>query len=215
MNKLEQDLVRNTYNAIAESFNHTRYSIWNCVKEFIKDLDPAKPILDAGCGNGKNMCYLSMNGFENVTGCDFSTSLVDICKSKSLNVIEANILSLPFEDNSFENVINVAVLHHLSTKENRIQAIKELLRVTKEEGKIFISVSSIEEPFYKNYKQIDTDCDTGADTIVGWENKNDRYYHLFEKGELEGLINDLQVSIISSFECGNHIVVIGKLFRTI
>lgn len=49
----------------------------------------------------------------------------------TLNVIHGNILIIPFESDYFDNVISIAVIHHLKTKDERVQAIKELIRITK------------------------------------------------------------------------------------
>ena len=40
----------------------------------------------------------------------------------------------------YDYVMCIAVIHHLSNKERRKQAIKELLRITKKDGKILIYV---------------------------------------------------------------------------
>ena len=204
ISEIEELYVKNTYNQIASSFDTTRYSIWNCVKEFIGRLKTDENVIEVGCGNGKNLSYMINNGFTNVRGCDFSTSFVEICKSKKLEVTEANILNLPFDDNSFNSTLCVAVIHHLSTVEHRIQAINELIRITKHNGHIFISVNSTNE-FNKSSKHLDT----ANDIMVGWQNNYDRYYHLFERGELDELCERGNVEIINSNEeCGNYYVVL-------
>jgi ubiquinone/menaquinone biosynthesis C-methylase UbiE len=40
-------------------------------------------------------------------------------------------LRLPYRSDAFDVVLSIAVLHHLSTKERRLQALSELLRITK------------------------------------------------------------------------------------
>ena len=59
-------------------------------------------------------------------GCDFSQGLVDICKSQGLNVIYGDVLDIPYEDETFDYTICIAVIHHLSTGEKRQKAIKKL-----------------------------------------------------------------------------------------
>ena len=53
---LYQKNVVSVYNEIADHFDVTRAYLWKSVKEFINSLDKNSVILDAGCGNGKNMC---------------------------------------------------------------------------------------------------------------------------------------------------------------
>ena len=72
---IEYENVKKVYDAIADHFDVTRYSVWIDVKKFLDILPKNSFILDAGCGNGKNMLYRS--DCENY-GCDFSEKLVEI-----------------------------------------------------------------------------------------------------------------------------------------
>ena len=78
--------VKNFYNSNSNDFSNTRHSIWDVVKKFNRSINPKSNILDAGCGNGKNMVYLQNQG-HNMTGIDFSDGLLEICKQKNLNVL--------------------------------------------------------------------------------------------------------------------------------
>ena len=129
--------VKDVYNKIANEFNNTRYRPWTCVENFLDNIPKNSIIGDIGCGNGKNMLY--RKDCTNI-GCDFSENLVKICLEKNLNVISGDILNIPFKDNTFDYTICIAVIHHLSTNEKRKNAISELLRVTKPNGKILILV---------------------------------------------------------------------------
>lgn len=209
MNPLEEEYVKSTYNAIAKSFDRTRSSIWNCVLKFLEHAEKSAHILDIGCGNGKNIEYLVKTEYLDVHGCDFSEEFIKICQNKKLDVIYGNILSLPYSDKCADNVICIAVIHHLASEEHRIQAIKELIRITKIGGKILITVSSYEHPFYKQYDKINE-----QDVMIPWKNsygdiEKMRYYHLFMEGELEYLCKIAGIDsekIISSYELGNYIV---------
>ncbi len=98
-------------------------------------------------------------------------------------------------------------LHHLYTEERRCNAIKELIRITKPTGKVFITVWA--ETGYKSSKKVETI--SGADKLIGWKDKNQRYYHLFEEGELEKLVNGINVSIIKSgYDVGNWWICLEK-----
>lgn len=61
------------------------------------------------------------------------------------NKIIMDGLSLCFREGSFDLVLCVAVLHHLTSVEQRIQMLKELNRVTTELGTIIISVFGHEQ----------------------------------------------------------------------
>jgi SAM-dependent methyltransferase len=166
---------------------------------------------DIGCGNGKNM-YLSRKDIK-FKGMDFSKEFVKICKLKNLDVIEGNILDIPFEDNYFDNVICIAVIHHFSERKDRIKAIEELLRITKPKGKILIYVWAFAQP-ENSKRKFKT-----RDEMVPYKKINGevyfRYYHLYDKGELENDINQIKKYnfnlLESGYEYGNYYVIIEKL----
>ena len=56
-----------------------------------------------------------------------------------------NSLKLALRSKVFDSVISIAVIHHFSTKELRIQAINELKRIVKIGGKILIYVWAFEQ----------------------------------------------------------------------
>ena len=138
---IEEINVKNVYNAIAKEFSQTRYRPWSCVEEFLDDVKSGSKIGDIGCGNGKNMKYRKdCNNY----GCDFSEELVDICRKDGLNTIYGDVLDIPYESESFDYTICIAVIH-LSTCEKR-KAIEEIMRVTKKGGKAMILVWALEQP---------------------------------------------------------------------
>ena len=123
---IEEINVKQVYNKIYQEFDNTRYRPWTCVEEFLNKIPEDSIIGDIGCGNGKNMLYRQdcIN-----YGCDFSEKLVEICKNKKLNVIEGDILDIPFADNSFDYTICIAVIHHLSSVEKRKKAADRIKKL--------------------------------------------------------------------------------------
>lgn len=204
---IEEINVKNVYNAIAKEFSQTRYRPWSCVEEFLDDVKSGSKIGDIGCGNGKNMKYRKdCNNY----GCDFSEELVDICRKDGLNTIYGDVLDIPYESESFDYTICIAVIHHLSTCEKRKKAIEEIMRVTKKGGKAMILVWALEQPSDSRRKFKE------QDNMVSWKDKKgnllgERYYYVFKKDELESLINS-EIKIIKSFyELGNWGVILEKL----
>jgi ubiquinone/menaquinone biosynthesis C-methylase UbiE len=185
--KTEQENVLDIYTIISNDFDRTRYKAWPNVEKFINSFPPDTKFLEVGCGNGKNMLLRP----ENFKGCDTCTNFVKICKDKGLHAIEADATKLPFDDNEFDVTISVAVLHHLSSIDRRIDAIREMVRVTKDGGKLLIEVWCIE----------DNNRSTGPDTMVPWTYKGekyDRYYHFFSKDEITDLVKSIDGSVIDS-----------------
>ena len=210
---IEDKYVKNVYDKIAHNFSHTRYRPWTCVEEFLGNVPKNTIIGDIGCGNGKNMIY--RKDCHNY-GCDFSKELVKICIGRNLNVINGDILDIPYKDNMFDYTICIAVIHHLSTIEKRQKAIKELLRVTKDGGEVLILVWALEQPpdsrrFFKTQENYVNFCDKSGE-ILG-----SRYYYVFKKDELYNLVSLVlkdykDYKIVKTFyEKGNHGIIIKKI----
>jgi SAM-dependent methyltransferase len=96
--------------------------------------------------------------------------------------------------------ISIAVLHHLSTNERRLQGMRELLRITRPGGRVLVFVWAMEQhgkrkfekdkqdvlvPWKMPKKYVSTDTDQHEITL-------ERYYHLFRREELEQLALDTQ-----------------------
>lgn len=179
---MEEIYVNETYEQIADEFDLTRHSKWIEVEEFLKGINKDAYILDAGCGNGKNMI-----GLSNCIGCDTCINLLEKCKKKGLNVINADTRDLPFDNETFDAIISIAVIHHIADKYERINAIFELLRVLKKEGIAMIELWSTSA---YNKKQFEKQK-THNDYLVSWNNKYKRYYHLFDEKEIDYIIEIL------------------------
>ncbi|XP_047406285.1 probable tRNA methyltransferase 9B isoform X3 [Sciurus carolinensis] len=54
-------------------------------------------------------------------------------------------LNLPFRDQGFDAIISIGVIHHFSTKQRRIRAIKEMARVLVPGGQMMIYVWAMEQ----------------------------------------------------------------------
>lgn len=117
------------------------------------------------------------------------------------STIVADNLNLPHPDSFFDFAISIAVVHHLSTPERRVQAVQEILRTLRPAsqddpgGKALIYVWALEQ---KNSRR-GWDKGDNQDVMVPWVLKNGsskgdpsdppktfhRYYHLYEESELE------------------------------
>lgn len=85
-------------------------------------------ILDAGCGGGAFVHFLSGKGFE-VTGIDKYEQLLRVAQEKRFlgTYVQADITELPFGDKTFDCAYCFDVLEHVNDQ----AAIQELARVTK------------------------------------------------------------------------------------
>lgn len=144
--RLEEQFVHQVYDAIAAHFSSTRHSPWPRVCDFLFSLPPGSVLADVGCGNGK---YLGVNPLVVTMGCDRSSGLIDICAEKSFQVFVSDALSVPLRSASCDACISIAVIHHFSTEERRLEAIKELVRLLRSGGRALIYVWAFEQEFNK------------------------------------------------------------------
>lgn len=119
----------------------------------------------------------------------------------------ADCMHLPYRSAVFDSVISIAVIHHLSTIERRVQAVQELCRVTRPGGSLLVYVWAFEQdrkkfdaqdvmvPWHLQPKYQGIVALTEPDTPAHSSDKEDRlqqlgyrtyqrYYHVFKKGEL-------------------------------
>lgn len=97
-------------------------------------------ILDCGCGAGEHSIRLASMGAV-VHGVDISETAVEIAKERAkesgcgdrLSFSVSTLEQLPFEDDYFDFVFGVDILHHVDVR----KAILEVERILKRQGKAF------------------------------------------------------------------------------
>lgn len=247
----EEQNVHSVYESIASHFSSTRYKPWPIVETFLKSLEPGAVGLDVGCGNGK---YLGVSRDVFIVGSDRSASLVGIAggvskeggksarnarsgrkggekiedggRNERNEVVVADTLALPHQAGRFDFVISIAVVHHLSTRERRREAIKGILKCLRVggQGKALVYVWALEQkgsrrgwdegceqdvmvPWVMKGKK-NADGDDGGDG--GGEKTFQRYYHLYRKGELEEDVIAVGGKVLESgYERDNWWVICG------
>jgi len=112
--------------------------------------DSCQRILDAGCGNGRNLKYFFENGFD-VYALDQDEnaiqSVIALAKNIGLKLPGSNfttraIENMPYKDNYFDFVICNAVLHFASNLEQFEKILHSLWRVINTSGYLFIRLAS-------------------------------------------------------------------------
>lgn len=113
----------------------------------IKKYFPVKgKVLDVGCGPGRYSIELLKSGF-NVTLMDLSSKNLFFAKSKieSLGLYaenyicgDANYLNVE-EDNKYDCILLMGPMYHISSKELRINVLRQCRRILKNRGIIIIS----------------------------------------------------------------------------
>ncbi|MBI2011857.1 class I SAM-dependent methyltransferase [Candidatus Daviesbacteria bacterium] len=96
-----------------------------------------EPILEVGSGtNGISDYY---DGY--VYGVDNDFSKTNTCKNPNIIHKKGTIFKIPFKKESFLKVVCLDTLEHIN-KENRQNALNELLRVTKKDGTLYLGFPS-------------------------------------------------------------------------
>jgi SAM-dependent methyltransferase len=114
-----------------------------------------KSVLDAGCGNtGYLQVAMKSLKASRVTCLDIGTDWIPKLKKvlkkynfskDSFEYVSATTIKIPFANESFDFVVSNGVLMHLASQDDAILAVKELSRVTKKGGYLYI-YSGIESP---------------------------------------------------------------------
>ena len=125
---------------LGEKFSRDANFLDLIIKEL--NLDKNSQVLDVGTGWGFMAISLALHGYEVITGEPENAKWADWrSKAKSVNLEDKITFkpfyaeNLPFGDASFDAVFLYTSLHHI---ENKPHAIKEILRVMRQDGYLII-----------------------------------------------------------------------------
>ncbi len=98
-------------------------------------------ILDAGCGTGAGMAWLSDYG--KVTGCDISAHAIHLCGQRgNKGLARASVMALPFGKQTFDVVVSLDVLYFLNVDD--VKALEEFARVLIPGGRVLLRVPAFD-----------------------------------------------------------------------
>lgn len=146
---LEQAYVHDVYSSIARECGACS-PVRSHIKEFLYDeFEMGSLLMDVGCGDGK---YLNLKSDIFTLGLEkcpdwFNKNNQNTIPANALNMSDlmvADVIYLPVRDEFFDGVLCCGVLHHISTTDRRVSAIKEMCRVIKIGGKLLITVWAFE-----------------------------------------------------------------------
>ena len=122
---------------------------WNTVKYHFTG-NPK--VIDIGCGNGSTVAFLLKKEI-NAIGVDFSKELINtgrkIYPFLKNRLFEGNALDLGFDDRTFDVASMIGMLHHIHSAEDQIRAVREALRVVKDDGVLIIRESNPANPLFR------------------------------------------------------------------
>ncbi len=100
--------------------------------------------LDAGCGTGFNLTYYESGGNHDLYGLDIAAEAVDGVRKRGFQKLaQASVTEIPFQSGSFDLVFSFDVVCQVPVDASQ-QAIREMHRVLKPGGFLFIRVPAME-----------------------------------------------------------------------
>ena len=193
------------YDDIAAHFSKTRAYPWPEVESFLDDVS-GEVGLDVGCGNGRHAAVLAER-VERVLAVDVSRELLFeardvLCEGgRHGGLLQADAARVPLAAGTVDVGLYVATVHHLPTRERRVESLAELKRVLVDEGRALVSAWSTTHDNFEREAGFDTTVDW---TLPGGETVP-RFYHIYAPEEFEADLQtaglDVESSYISSGNC--------------
>jgi tRNA (uracil-5-)-methyltransferase TRM9 len=208
---------REFYARFGEQFSATRQRLQPGVKKILETIRDDDSVLDLGCGNGHFLRELRGRGHKALLlGVDFSLPLLrDAVATPGVSFREIDLTKFPtFGDqllmvNGPWSVVTMfATLHHIPSHELRLDLLRTVRKLLKNDGKFILSnwqfLNSAKlrariQP-WKKAGINESDLDDG-DYLLDWRSGGEglRYAHQFSAGELLGLADQAEMRVSASF----------------
>jgi SAM-dependent methyltransferase len=157
-------------------------------------------ILDACAGGGFYSRYLVKRGYKVTAGDLVPKHVGQLEKIKGLNgTFCSSATDLPFEDASFDVVLNMGAYYHIHDENERIQTIKESLRVLKPDGLFFLSYINRNAVFINHLIQAPSKIDECKQVLDDGYNG---HFYTSKFREVEHIIRNRFPTIIKISDAG-------------
>jgi ubiquinone/menaquinone biosynthesis C-methylase UbiE len=100
---------------------------------------------------------------------------------------------IPFSDEFFDYAICISALHCVQGGDVRKKVVEELYRVLKKGARAYIGVWNA-----KSKRFIRKTRKGEKELMIGWTDKGERYYYLFDEEEVHSLFKSVGFKIIST-----------------
>ena len=218
------ELNRDFYTRFGAEFSSTRQRLQPGVKRILDSLRGDESILDIGCGNGELARELTRRNHNgSYHGVDFSLPLLDAAfASHSFPVkfvqgdLSSNTWSFDFRPSTFDVVFSFAVLHHIPSVEMRLNILRTIKDLLKDDGQFILSNwqflnSAKLRARIQSWDKVNIRADEleEGDYLLDWRSGGNglRYAHHFSSEELSALADQIGMRVSASFlsdgESGN------------
>jgi len=183
----EQEAV---WDNIAQEWHEYKKIPAQHVKKFLDE--SSGKVLDLGSGSGRNMQKINEGKMYLV---DFSKKMLELAQDKAkkekieIETKKGELFEIPYEDNFFDFAICISALHCIEGKENREKSIEEIYRVLKPKAKALIGVWNVKSKRFR---------DKNKERMIGWTNKGNRYYYLYDEEEIHNAFKNKGFRIIET-----------------
>jgi ubiquinone/menaquinone biosynthesis C-methylase UbiE len=103
-------------------------------------------ILDVGCGIGD----FAINDVKKIIGIDHNKISLTIAKKRGCQVVNGDILKMPFKDNFFDGVFCAHIIEHFNSSQART-LLNEINRVLKKRGIFVLQTPLFHRGFYNDF----------------------------------------------------------------
>ncbi len=184
MVKSYQAYTKKYFGEIAAGYDFIELVVGGFRKKLAARIGSSRKVLDVACGTGSNAVILAEKG-NKVTGIDISPEMLRLAerkaKNKKIRLVEGDASRMRFRDSAFDVSMITFSLHDMP-RETGIRVLKEMKRVTKKGGRIFIADYSGKKNFASRI----------VDRIVSrWETK---YYGSFMRHGLESYLEEAKLN---------------------
>jgi ubiquinone/menaquinone biosynthesis C-methylase UbiE len=182
------------WDRIAEEWNQYKKIPSEESLKFLKNC--SGNVLDLGGGSGRHLTRIKDGKYYLQ---DLSSEMIKLAEKKanSLGIkfegVHSPMNKIPFSDGFFDYAICISALHCVKGENVRKKAIEELFRVLKKDGRAYIGVwNAKSKRFIRKTKKGEKEL------MIGWTDKGERFYYLFDEDEIHDLFKSMGFKIIST-----------------